>query len=184
MTSSDRVVARRYAKALLQIALKHKRQEKVRKEVADFARLVSERAAVFHHPMIPARRKKALAKDLLRTAAPETLRFIDVLIDKKRILLLPLAAAEFSRLLDEESGKARARVASASALSPAQQAEIKKKLKDFSGKDVELDLKVDPALLGGAVVRMGDWVIDGSLSGRLSRLGRRLSEGAWAGDRP
>ena len=109
------------------------------------------------------------------SASPKTLKLMELLIDKKRFGLLPTVAAEFGRLADEARGLVRAQVRAAAELSPAESERLQAALGALSGKRVAVSVSAAPELLGGAVVRMGDWVIDGSIQGRLRRLEKHLS---------
>jgi F-type H+-transporting ATPase subunit delta len=79
-------------------------------------------------------------------------------------------------MLDAQRGTVRAHVRSAGRLGEAEQRRLTDDLRKFSGKEVILDVKESPELLGGVVVRMGDWVLDGSLQGKLRRLAAQLVE--------
>ena len=91
---------------------------------------------------------------------------------------LPRIAAEFRRLDNHRLGIAPARVVSAAALEPAEVKALIARLEQMTGGRIELEQEVDPSLLGGLVVRVGDRLIDGSVRGRLERLRNQLVSGA------
>jgi F-type H+-transporting ATPase subunit delta len=93
-----------------------------------------------------------------------------LLCEKHRIGELDACAAEYLRLLDAKEAFAVARVTSAVALTESEQAALKKKLEKMSGKTVSLSAHIDPDILGGVIVEMGDTVIDGSLRHRLREI--------------
>ena len=100
------------------------------------------------------------------------------MLRRGRIQELPRLAAEFRRLDDERQGVARATVTSALPLEPGRGPRAHGAARRVHGRRVELDVKVDPSLLGGLVVRVGDLLIDGSVRSRLERLRNRLVSGA------
>lgn len=102
-------------------------------------------------------------------------RFINVLADNRRLGYLPEIARLFIALKDEAEGVVDVTVTAASAVAPAEQAALAASLEKRFGRRVRLQTAVDPALLGGAVVRAGDLVIDGSLQSRLERLAYELT---------
>jgi len=171
MQASDRVLAGRYAAALFQAAVAKSEASKVMADLALAAKILSDKKAVLRHPRVSPADKKKLLKDALASAiGTTTLRFLELLVDKKRYDLFALAAAGFGRMLAEKSGTAKAVVRTARPLSADAQKALLARLKTFAGKDIELDVKEDPELIGGLTVKIGDWVLDSSLRGQLRRL--------------
>jgi F-type H+-transporting ATPase subunit delta len=126
---------------------------------------------VLRHPRVPAASKKKLLSDALSgKVGATTLRFLELLVDKKRFELMIMIASVYGRLAADKRGAAKAVVRTAKPLSADEQKQLAAKLKNFSGKDVELDVKEDPELIGGVSVKIGDWVLDSSLRGQLRRL--------------
>ncbi len=103
---------------------------------------------------------------------------IQLLLRRGRIHQLPTVAAEFRRLDNARQGITLATATSAAPLSPDEIRAITARLEQLSGGRVELDVQVDPSLLGGLIVRVGDRLIDGSVRGRLERLRNQLVSGA------
>ena len=101
--------------------------------------------------------------------------FIRLLAENGRVRLLPEIAAQYRQFRSEAEGTIDAEVASASAVNEAQLASISFALKRRLGKEVRLVSRVDPALIGGEVIRAGDLVIDGSVRGRLDKLSAALA---------
>lgn len=101
--------------------------------------------------------------------------FIKLLAENDRIKLLPEIAALYEHYRAEAEGSIDAEVISASETSDAQLAKISAALKKRLGKEVRLTSKIDPTLIGGAIIRAGDMVIDGSVSGRLTKLSTTLT---------
>lgn len=176
MQLNDRVLARRYASALYQSAVGAKEEDKVGADLAKAARALSDKMAVFHHPRVSPADKKALLKgELGDSVSKAVLRFLELLVEKKRFGLLPAMAGDYARLCDEGRGIVHAAVRSAGPLGAVESKLLSEKLGAFLGKKVALDVKEDPELLAGVLVRVGDWVFDGSLKGKLRALGARLA---------
>ena len=101
--------------------------------------------------------------------------FVRVLAENRRLLLLPEIAAQFAALRAEAESTVDVEVVSAVALDAAQSDKLGKALTTRLKRQVRMQTSVDASLLGGAVIRAGDLVIDGSLKGRLERLGTELA---------
>jgi F-type H+-transporting ATPase subunit delta len=101
--------------------------------------------------------------------------FVRVLAENRRLLLLPEIAAQFAALRAEAESTVDVEVVSAVALDAAQSDKLGKALTTRLKRQVRMQNSVDASLLGGAVIRAGDLVIDGSLKGRLERLGTELA---------
>jgi len=101
--------------------------------------------------------------------------FIKLLAENGRIKLLPEIAALYEHYRAEAEGSIDAEVISASETSEQQLANIAQALKARLGKEVRVTSTIDPTLIGGAIIRAGDMVIDGSLSGRLTKLSTTLT---------
>jgi len=105
------------------------------------------------------------------------LNLVRLLDQRGRLTLLPAIAAELTRLLDAMRGVVAATVTSAAPLEKDEIAEIAARLESMTGQTVKLDTAVDPSLIGGLTVRVGDRMIDASVRGRLERLRDQLVAG-------
>lgn len=178
MQASDRVLAARYARALFAAAAEKGEEGKVQAELTAAHRGLLDAAAILKHPQVSTAEKKSIVhKALDGKAGPITLRFLDLLIDKKRFELLPLLSMNLGRLIAEKNNVAKAHVRTARPLPAEAQQKLKDKLKAFAGKNIELDIKEDPEILGGVIVRLGDWVLDSSLRGQLKQLKENIIHG-------
>ncbi len=101
---------------------------------------------------------------------------IDLLIENDRIALLPEIAALYERYRAEAEHVVKAEVISAYKVSADQEKAIARALKARLGKEVAVSSRIDKSLIGGAIIRAGDMVIDGSVTGHLDRLGTALSQ--------
>ena len=105
---------------------------------------------------------------------PLTLNFLKLLVQRRRIGLLPEIARGFLDLLDRGAGMATAQVKSAVALTPEQEERLRARLSAYTGLQIRLDTSVDPGLGGGLVAQVDDLVFDGSVETQLERLRARL----------
>lgn len=174
MQSSDRVLAKRYARALFQSAAEGQ-APRLRKELGAALKVLRDHQAALRHPLLPAAEKARLLRGALGEQAREdTRRFLEVLIRRKRFELLPAVAAEFEQIADEAAQTARAHVRVARPLAEPERAALESRLARVLGRAVVLDVKEDPTLIGGIVVRVGDQVLDASVARQLERLKEKL----------
>ncbi|MEK7388196.1 MAG: ATP synthase F1 subunit delta [Elusimicrobiota bacterium] len=171
MQASDRVLAGRYAAALFQAAADKGEEKKVQADLSAAHKQLLDVMGVLRHPRVPpGEKKKILARVLDGTTGGTVMRFLEILIEKKRFELLMMISVNFTKLAAERRGAAKAIVRTAGPLSQEELRQLAAKLKIFSGKDIELDVKEDPDLIGGVAVKIGDWVLDSSLRGQLRRM--------------
>jgi len=174
-----RTVAQHYADALAEVAISQKSAEKVTRELRDFLALLRESAQLgllLGSPAVSRANKHAVAQALVeRMEASRTLRnFLFVVIDQRRVRLLPEIQQAFEAQLDALEGVSRASVTSARNLREGEKRQLRAALERLSGRRVEAHYELDPALIAGAVVRVGSTVYDGSVRTRLERLRARL----------
>ncbi|MDD5655923.1 MAG: ATP synthase F1 subunit delta [Elusimicrobia bacterium] len=171
MRTADRTLARRYARALFAAAAGKGREEVVAEELRACAGALASARGWLGDPRVPlAEKKQLVAGDLADRISELTADFLRLLIDRKRFDLLPQAAEDFSALLRRKRGVARALVFAARPLPEADRRRLRQRLESFAGCGVELEMRLDPDLLGGLRVRLGDWVLDNSLRGQLRGL--------------
>lgn len=176
-----KALAHRYARALAEVAVEQKKTDEIRKELAEVARFMKESADLRNLMASPAvaREKKQAVIDAIakRAGVSKAVRnFLFVLIDNRRTSLLPQIQDAFEAQLLERMGVKQARVTSARELSPAEKAELGKALEKLTGKRVQAQFEEDPGLIGGAVVRIGSTVYDGSVRKQLNRLRTALAQ--------
>lgn len=171
-------VARRYAAALFQTALKVNEADAVEQDLKVLAAFLEEYPQVLESigvPRVPEERKKAVLQALIGASlGPLARRFVDVMVDHGRESALPETAAAYARLVDESRNIVAASVISAAELDASQQERLKTKLDSLTGKDTRLEVSTDPSLVGGMVVRIGDTILDGSVRGYLEQFAQRL----------
>lgn len=176
----DRGVAARYAKALLISAGKNDCLDGVVTSYAAVSAALADNAGVrsfLEGPQVSEKEKKKLLDEAFGDRIePTLLSFFQLLIDKNRIEYLQEIAAEFARQAEQAQGFARAEVVTAVPLAADLEEALGAKLKTLTGCEMILDKKVDPAVIGGVKVTIGDRVIDGTLRTELKRLRRSLSQ--------
>ena len=173
--------ARRYAEAAFEVAVRDDAVDAWRNELDTAAAVVAEEriGRALANPAIPLETRIATAEATFgKVVGPKVLNLVRLMLRRGRIQELPRLAAEFRRLDDDRQGIARASVTSTLPLEPDEVSALKERLASSTDRRVELDLKVDPSLLGGLVVRLGDLLVDGSVRSRLERLRNRLVSGA------
>lgn len=174
-------IATPYAEALLQVAESRKETDTVAEQARGLLALWNEsselRAAMGSPVLEPEAKKAALATLFADQLTPSVQNLLKLLADRQRIAVLDAVLIRFLELYRQLRGITLAQVTSATALSDEQREQLNAKVRAIAGtKDVEFDLKVDPALIGGFVVSMGSRVIDASLSGQVRRLGLALAK--------
>ena len=126
-------------------------------------------------------RFEAIVRRVVPEIGPLQLNLFKLLRHKGRLALGPSIASYFRELWDVERGIERAMVRTAVELDDAKRAQITERIAQWTGKTVELETEVDPSLLGGMIIRIGDRLVDGSTRDRLRRLRQRLALGLAAG---
>jgi F-type H+-transporting ATPase subunit delta len=176
----DRTLAKRYAAALLRVTDAEgstEETEAVLIALRDAWRAQRGFRDMMVSPKVPRTAKKGLfRKALAGTARESLLRFLDLLVDKNRAVIVPEVAEMFDRLADASHGVVRVKVRSWKPLSDAQRATLSDKLVRITGKKIQIEAETDAALRGGLQLRIGDSVVDGTVAHRLSALGERLRE--------
>ena len=176
------IIARNYADTLLELAERHGGRSAVEEFAAALDRLdevvreprVREFLAT---PRVPAEAKKGVLRAALEGRVPELfLRFVLLVVDKRRQRLLGDIATQYRARVDELLGRVRVAVEISHAPDAELQDEVRRMLEARLGKAVIPTFTVEPELLGGLVVRVGDEILDGSVKSRVQHLRRRLLE--------
>jgi len=170
-------IARPYAEAAFRLA-REQNALPVWSEMLRFVSMVVAEpkvATALDNPNLSAGDKESLLLSLAgERLNREGRNFVRVLVDADRVALLPEIAALFGTLKDDAEGVARARIDSAYPVTDAQLAELTAALEQRFGKKIEATVAVDPALIGGARITVGDTVIDGTVQARLAAMARQL----------
>lgn len=171
-------VTRRYVKALFQAAAARGQSGALAPLLSGLQELWLERGdlrAALLSPRLPLERKRALLLRLVGGEAPELMqRFLVLLLEKRRIEVLTAAGTVYAELEDEANGVRHAQVTSAMELTPDQERRLAETLSRTLEAQIVLTPKVDPAVIGGLMVRVGDVLIDGTVRARLRAVRERL----------
>jgi F-type H+-transporting ATPase subunit delta len=171
-------VAKKYSTALFNIVREKGLIDEAYGQFEDLDNLVKADKSLLRFllaPHILDQHKVALIKDVFGPRLdPLFLEFLLVLIDKHRVGFLHGIIEEFRELVAEERGMIVARVTTVKPLNDSQRGALIDRLKSKTGKSVELDEKLDPSILGGMIVILGDQIIDGSVRHHLSLLKEEL----------
>ena len=176
-------VARPYAKALFEVASAAGTLEQWSAALGRAAEIVADEEAgqFLARPELLAEQRAEFVRDVcggiddaVVLGTGEGWNFLRLLAEYGRLQALPEISARFDELRSQAENTIKVTLASASEVDAALSAKVRQALQDRLGRDVELELEIDPALLGGAIVRAEDMVIDGSLKSRLQRLAESL----------
>lgn len=176
----DPGLARRYAQALFAVAARRQLVETVESDLQATARLLREdrrlRAFLDSPRVLEEHRVAMLEKVLGERVEPLVLHFLRLLLDKQRFDQFAEVVVAFNRLADAHHGIVRARVTTAVELRAELRQRLQERLAATTGKQIILDCRVDPRLIGGISVVMGDRLLDGSVSRALARLRNELGQ--------
>ena len=168
--------ARRYAEALLDIATSEGAVAPFRASLERLAAAIGiEAIRALRDPRAPLARRRA-ALDAATKSEPQAIRAVlALLLARDRIALLPGIARAFGELVDRREGIAKARITTPVELSEREQRDLVARLERASGTRIRAIFAVDPALIGGATVQLGDHLVDASLRAQLASLARTLA---------
>jgi F-type H+-transporting ATPase subunit delta len=179
---TSRAAAIRYARALFDVALKEGDIEQVGRDLREFSDLVSANetlARVLSNPAIPVQKKRALVEALTARAgslSPIVSKLLALLADRDRLILLPDVVRSYENRLMEHAQVVRAEVVTAIPLPSDRVQALQQGLSRATGRQVQLENRVDPSIVGGAVARVGSTVYDGSVTTQLEKLKQQLIE--------
>jgi F-type H+-transporting ATPase subunit delta len=171
-------IARPYAKAAFESARQHHAFETWSRVLATASSVVQDErvAPLLSSPRVTSEQLSDLISGIVGGDLDEQTRnFLATLASNRRLAFLPEIGSIYEALRAEEENTADVQVVSAVALSEAQQQRLATALKKRLKRDVRLHCEVDASLIGGAIVRAGDFVIDGSLKARLDRLAAEMT---------
>ncbi|MDP2646784.1 MAG: ATP synthase F1 subunit delta [Desulfobacterales bacterium] len=175
-------ISRRYAKALLLIGKDDGRAQVYGEELCKILELISKekelQEAICNPLYDTASRKRVLQAVLSKLELfPVVNSFLLLLFDKGRFGLLNQINDFYELFLDEFNGVVRADLTSAFKLQPETVTRVKRELNRITGREVKLELSVDPALIGGIVTKIGDHILDGSIKTQLNNMKESLNRG-------
>ena len=174
-------LARRYAKAVLEIGQAHGNLDEIGGDLRSLAKAMKDSAelqSALTNPAIRrADRRKVIDALLTRVGAqPHTKNLVYLLLDGERLSSLPAISRELDAMIEAKGGRVTAEVVSAKPLDAGQLTQITLALEKLSGKKVDVTKREDASLLGGVVAKVGDVVYDGSLRTQLRTLRDELTK--------
>lgn len=170
--------ARRYAEAAFQTGRADRSLDAWERDMATLGATLrhGELRALLQHPAIPfAEKERVLRRVLGRSVAPAAINLVLLMVRRGRPGAIDRMIDRFAELLRRERGIVLAEVRTALPLDDGQRAEIVARLRELTGEQIEMDETVDPDLIGGIAVRIGDRLYDASVRSRLERLRARLT---------
>ena len=170
-------IARRYAEAIFDIAVKQNTLDRTLDDVQEIAKLFAIRklAYLLREPNIPWKRKEAALRQALESRVlPTSLNLALLVIQRGLVDIMPNIARELNQLVLDYKNEAIAQVTTATPLDAKLKDRVKQALERMTGRTIIMETRVQPAILGGIVARVGDKVIDGSVERRLKMLQQEL----------
>ncbi len=179
---SHSAVAIRYAKALINIAAQEQQIDQYTEELTGIADIMQQNdllRLLLDSPTFAVDKKLAIVNDLCEHLkfSPGMRNFLDLLVEKGRIIYLPDIATNYRRFADDRSGIVRARIKAARDLPVEKSEEIKAGLEEKTGKKIVLNIEKDESLIGGLQAEMGGKLFDGSVKTQLKRIADTLAKG-------
>ena len=168
--------ARRYAEAVYQIALRENAVPAFGASLDGLRRAFTpEVLRSLRNPGVPLRARRA-ALDAATAAEPKAIRsLLGLLLERERIALFPQVADAYAELVERRAGIVKGRVTTATQLSATDREDLVRRLERSSGKKIRATFAVDESLIGGAMIQVGDRLIDSSLKAQLDELRRELA---------
>jgi F-type H+-transporting ATPase subunit delta len=173
-------LARVYARSLFEVAREQDKLDELREQVAQFADALNdnrELAVFFFSPYFSTIEKRESLAGLLDGADASLLNFLGLLIENHRMPVIFRIRHEFERLWNEENKTLGVEITSAIELDQATTESLGKTIGERAGRKVTLAARVDPDILGGIVVRVGNSILDASIRNRLEQLRRHVAQG-------
>lgn len=169
--------ARRYAEAAFDVAREDGDLDRWVSELRNMSDMIQRPnvRSYFDNPDVSTDEKLATLSQFFPEATPHVLNLLRVLTSRHRVHLMPPIAAEFEQLVRSARGILEATVTVARPVTDAEREEIRQRLSGATGKQVEIETQVDPSIIGGVIVHIGDHLVDASIAGRLQRLRQNLA---------
>ena len=165
--------ALRYAKAMLSYAQESKAAEAVANDMYSLISLLqknNEVQTMLENPILPVAEKEAVLKELFSQASPETFKLFSLLAAKNRLATLAVTGEQYVRLYAQTQGEVTAIVTTAIGLTPSLKQAVLEKAKGLTKENVQLENKIDPGIIGGFILKIGDLQYDASVSHQLKSI--------------
>ncbi len=174
-------LAQVYARSLFAVAREHGKLDELREQVGQFADALDqnrELAVFFFSPYFSTAEKQDALDRALLDAEPTLMNFLKLLIENHRMPVIFRIRQQYERLWEEEHRLLPVEITSAIALDQATTENLGRTIGERAGRKVTLAARVDPDILGGIVVRVGNSILDASIRNRLEQLRRHVAQGA------
>jgi len=174
---SEHRAAYRYAKALMGLAVEQGKVREIEKDmrlILDTIEGSDPLKDVLHSPVITDHDKGTALKALFQKTQPLTSELFNLLATNKRVVLLKEVGEQYVALFDKMQGQDVATVVTTVPLNASLEKKILKQLKDITGREVVIENEIDPGLIGGFILKMGDLEYNASISSKLGNLKREL----------
>jgi F-type H+-transporting ATPase subunit delta len=174
-------IAEVYSRALFEVAKEHEVLDRIRDELGELVDALEENSDLrlfFFSPYFSSQEKKEGVARIVDGADERLVRFLELLAERHRMPVLYRIRRDFDRLWAEERKLLPVSVTSAVELDESLVEEIGRRIQDQTGRHVQLSSRVDPDVLGGLVLRVGNMVLDASVRNRLEQLRKRVAKAA------
>ncbi len=168
----------RYAKAILDIAQTSGKAEAVNNDMKSIVTSISDSPELrefLTSPIIKMDVKKSAVSEIFSNVQNETNSLFELLLENKRFEILEAIAIQYNRLFDESNGIEIAKVTTAFAITPELETKVLAKIAEFSNKKITIENSVDPAIIGGFILRIGDKQFNASVASKLNELKREFA---------
>jgi ATP synthase F1 delta subunit len=174
-------LARVYGRALFEVAREQGKLEELREQLQQLAQALEENRELrifFFSPYFSTNEKQRALGRLLTGAEPELVNFLELLIENHRMPVIFRVRRVYQRLWEQENRLLPVEITSAIELDETTTGSVAQSIGESTGRRVELRTRVDPDILGGIVVRVGNSILDASIRNRLEQLRRHVAAGA------
>ena len=172
----------RYAKAIIDLAKEQKALDTVfadMQNIKSTAAVSKELRDLFESPLVKSEAKKSALKAVFSKVNTITTGLFDVLVDNKRLDILPEIALSYISLYEQSKGSQVAKVTTAVPLTATLETEILAKVKELTGKEATIESVVDESIIGGFILRVGDLQYNASVAGQLASLKRSFKDASY-----
>jgi ATP synthase F1 delta subunit len=172
-------IAQVYARSLFEVASEQDKLDTVKEQLGQFADALHENrelAVFFFSPYFSSDEKKDGLHRMVEGADPAVMNFLEALIERHRMPVIFRIRTDFDVLYDKTNKLLPVQVTSAVELDPETVQSLGKRIGEQTGNEIELSSKVDPEILGGIVLRVGNFILDASIRTRLEQLRREVAQ--------
>ncbi len=172
-------IAQVYARSLFEVASEQGKLESVKQQLDEFAQALNENrqlAVFFFSPYFSAEEKKSGLHRTVEGAEPVFMNFLEALIERHRMPVIFRIRTDFELLYDKTNKLLPVQVTSAVELDPETIESLGRRIGEQTGNEISLSSNVDPDILGGIVLRVGNFIMDASIRTRLEQLRREVAQ--------